>query len=65
MEAAWLSAAALDAKATVLQETIPVEIAHSGGVLVGIAYPEAPVPQAGTSLPPVLRLQLPDGTILT
>jgi hypothetical protein len=56
LPAEMMSAAALDATATVLQETIPVEITQRGNALFGIAYP------AGA---PILRLQLPNGLILT
>lgn len=40
----------------VIQETVPVQVENSGTTLVGIAYP------SGT---PSIRLQLPDGGILT
>lgn len=56
MPAELLSAAALDATATVLQESIPVELKQRGNALFGIAYPVGA---------PILRLQLPNGTILT
>jgi hypothetical protein len=56
MGADRINAAALDASALVLQETIPVQVDEPGGALFGIAYPEGS---------PILRLQLPDGTILT
>jgi hypothetical protein len=56
MGADFVGAASLDATATVLQETIPVEISQQSNALFGIAYPEGA---------PILRLQRPDGTILT
>jgi hypothetical protein len=49
-------AASLDGSEMVLQEIVPVEITERGAALFGIAYHEGD---------PVLRLQLPDGTILT
>lgn len=56
MGAELLSAASLSADAQVLQEVIPIEIVNRGGALFGISYPEGA---------PILRLQLPDGVILT